>query len=362
MNENIFHEMVSVAQNDLKSINKYDAKDFLKDTAKRMLGRSVSNRDMLFWPAGMLLLGLSESYGQIPSGDDLKGDVLGCIISYIDDWSKSTDSKVSYVDDALAGLTILFLYKETGDQEYLSLAEKIYAFLMDYPKNSNGNILYNRAAGNDYIFADGAGEIAMFLSRYSAVKNDESALALAGNILTDFYKNAFDSRSGLIYHAYSASKNKKLGLLGWGRSCGWLIMGYSEYLINSASSNTALSTKIKEQFLEFSKTILSYQRTDGGYSWHLPAMESECDTSATAMIAYSFSIALSIGIYKSEGDKYSKAVLRAVDFIQSHTKNGSVEASLSGCEDLCVHRQIYGHFPWGQGAALALLANAPQMI
>ncbi len=362
MNEQIFREMISIAQNDLKNINNYDVKAFLKDAAKRMLGRGVSNRDMLFWPAGMLLLGLSESYRQIPSKDALKGEILNSIKSYIDTWSETTGSKVSYVDDALSGLTILDLYRETGDQKYLALADKIYTFLMDYPKNSNGNILYNRSAGNDYCFADGAGEIAMFLSRYSKVKKNENALILAGHILSDFYENALDKRSGLIYHAYSASANKKLGLLGWGRAIGWLIMGYSEYLLCATASDSELTGKIKEQFLAFSRAVLSYQRTDGGFSWHLPAIESNCDTSATAMIAYSFSNALSAGVYGNDTDSYNKAVLKAIDFTEMHTESGSVQDALSGCEDLCVHRQVYSHFPWGQGAALALLASAPQMV
>ena len=362
MNEQLFTEMIKVARSDLKNINNYDAKAFLKDTAKRMLGRGTTNRDMLFWPAGMLLLGLSEAYRALPSGSAQKDEILADIKSYVDNWSETTGSKVSYIDDALAGLTILDLYTQAGDSKYLQLADKIYEFLKDYPKNSNGNIIYNKTAANDFCFADGVGEAAMFLSRYSAVKKDAAAHKLAGRILTDFYENSLDKRSGLIYHAYSSSKDKKLGLLGWGRACGWLIMGYAEYLACSMASNDEETTKIKEQFISFSEAILSYQRSDKGFSWHLPAIEAEPDTSATAMIAYSFASALSSGVYAEDSTKYNKAVLGAVDFIQKHTKNGSVEGSLSGCEDLCVHRQIYGHFPWGQGSALALLATSPQMV
>ncbi len=358
MNKSLQKNMINVARQDLNNINKYSAKDILKDTAKRVIGRPASNRDMLFWPAGMLLLGLTDAYLSLPSDDSLKGEILEDIKNYVDTWAEATDEKISYVDDALAGLSILSLFTTTGDKKYLSYAGKIYDFLCSYPKDKNGSIIYNRSASNDYIFADGVGETVMFLSRFSAITRSDEARTLAKKQLENFHRNGMDKLSGLPYHAFSSEKNSKLGLLGWGRACGWLFMGYGEYINCFRSSDD----EIKSQFIELSETLLKLRRPDGGFSWHVPSIEGAPDTSAASMIAYGFSQGLSCGIYGTDTEKYNKAVLDATAFIEQHTKNGSVNDALSGCEDLGVHRQVYGHFPWGQGAALALISSAPEMV
>ena len=106
--------------------------------------------------------------------------------------------------------------------------------------------------------------------------------------------------------------------------------------------------------------IIQISRFDGGFSWLLPAVEGEADTSATAMIAYSMANWLRSGMFQSHAKELSEeakeAIQRAKDFLLENTENGSVLQSLSSCEDLAVHRQIYGHYPWGQGSALAFFS------
>ena len=48
-------------------------------------------------------------------------------------------------------------------------------------------------------------------------------------------------------------------------------------------------------------------------------------------------------------DKLDKALLYLTE------SSGKVIDSLSPCEDLAVHRQVYGTNAWGQGAVLACL-------
>ena len=392
---------ISVAREDLANIHKRSLKDSMKDVAKKALGRPSATKDMIFWPAGVLLFGLTEAITPVIS-ESLKAEITTDINSFIKKWQDEGSEKVSFVDDSVFGAALLGMYKITDDEKLKQSASKIYDFLNNSPKNRTGSIIYNPKAGNDYIFADGAGQSAMFLSRYGA-EIDDKAFELAATQLINYYDHGMDFRSGLPYHAFTMSAAKKLGLLGWGRAMGWLIMGYAEFLTciyktsdihNDAAGQVILPAGIdsktldiiKEQLINLVRTTLSYQRLDAGFSWQLQAIEGEPDTSATAMIGYALARTLKSGIFDGAATNNSQnssrnvnkggdfdgnstlscesvkqSLLRMQDFILLHSEKGSVQKSLSGCEDIGVHRQVYGHYPWGQGAALAMLTHTIQL-
>jgi rhamnogalacturonyl hydrolase YesR len=133
-------------------------------------------------------------------------------------------------------------------------------------------------------------------------------------------------------------------------------MGYSEAL------HSEYRNEILDDYLAMCDALLRYKRPDGGFSWHIPAVDGAADTSASAMIGYCLADGLSLGVFGNDMEKYNKAVLDVQNFILKNTKNGYVMSSLSGCEDLAVHRQIYGHYPFGQGAALSFLASCPAAV
>ncbi len=364
MDSNILREMTIKAREDLININKYSAKAMVKDTLKKLAGRSTTNRDMLFWPAGLLLHGLSEVCDVLPEKDPLKAETMKDIKNYIDTWAEAADESFSYVDDSLSGMTMLMLFKASGDNTYLKYAGKLYEYLCSYKKTTDGSTIYNASAGNDYVFADGAGQIAMFLFRFAADTKSSEAFLKGAKELTNFYTYGFDARSALPYHAFSGESKEKLGLLGWGRACGWLLMGYAECLpLLREFSSDIYSEEVRdtcrvlaEQYLLICHTVLSYLRPDGGFAWHIPSVEGKADTSAAAMIGYAFAKGIMADIFTDDTEEYKKAAIGVRDFLIAHTENGSVNNSLSGCEDLAVHRQIYGHYPWGQGTTLAFMS------
>ncbi len=346
-----YEAIVKTALLDLDNLETPGFKVAFKNFAKSIIGRS-SNKDMIFWPVGMLFLGLSYANCN-------QDDVLKKLTSYIEKWSKKTDMTVSYVDDAIFGYSCIRLYKQSGNAIFRFTGDKIFHFLKAYKKNHEGSIIYNEKTGNDYVFADGAGETAMFLSKYGNEIGVDEACTLSATQLLNFHKNGIDQHTGLPYHAYSLSEDKKLGLVGWSRAMGWLLMGYSEFLSSKKNLLSPETSKaydqLHKQFIELSSVTLKYVRPDGGFSWLLQATEGEADTSATAMIGYSMKKALNANLY-DRPEIIKSAVTRMEMFIISNTNDGSVNQSLSGCEDLAVHRQVYGHYPWGQGPALALLS------
>ena len=56
---------------ELKTIMDVSARQRAKDIVKSALGRSVRTKDPMFWPAGMLMLGLAEARKcAVGDGDD----------------------------------------------------------------------------------------------------------------------------------------------------------------------------------------------------------------------------------------------------------------------------------------------------
>ena len=78
--------------------------------------------------------------------------------------------------------------------------------------------------------------------------------------------------------------------------------------------------------------------------------------SATGMIAYSLARGYNAGILDNIED-IDSSFDKAVECMLSHTEKGAVLDALSSCDDFGVHYQTYGHYPWGQGAVLAALAE-----
>ncbi len=305
----------------------------LKDAAKRILGRGGGLADPIFWPAGMLLLGLTQC-GQGARAKE-----------WLSDWEKS-GMPVRFVDDAVAGFAMTEIIRQTGDEALLPAVRKIAAFLKDAPKDDEESLIYNPAAGNRCIYADGAGQSALFLASFSELSGDAGAGELALLQLRNFMKFGMDKRSGLPYHGYTLhpGTQEKHGLVGWGRAAGWLLMG-------AASAKRALpgSAEADEIFSRLLDAVLPCRQDNGLFPWLLPAPEGHVDTSASGMVLWSF-------LYgEGVSDKARQAAEQAVPSLMTMIRDGRVDNALAECIDFAQHPQVYGWYPWGQGAVLALL-------
>ena len=358
-----------------------------KDVVKRFMGRSVRTKDPLFWPAGMLMLGL-VSVAEQEEGE-IKNKCLAAISAHLDMWLKSYDGKIDFVDDALSGVCFIRAYELTHEDKYKEAADKITA-----PRDEQGTIIYNPGRNSANIFADGVGQVSMFMAAYTSAFSDSDIVISSGSRLDaskqikNFFEMGVDKKSGLNYHGYSLPDNQKKGLLGWGRAFGWLYMGVAEAACAAIKSSDEAndngekipnsenldSSECKKDcpdkkrcfmnsgfnitglYRQMSRTALEYQRADGGCSWQIQGTEGHIDMSATGMIAYSLARGYNAGILDNIED-IDSSFDKAVECMLSHTEKGAVLDALSSCDDFGVHYQTYGHYPWGQGAVLAALAE-----
>lgn len=389
-----------------------------KDVVKKAIGRSVRSKDPMFWPGGMLMLGLVTSFGVLKEEDELYGRAVKALDDHLKLWKSKYDGRLDFIDDTLAGYGIIRLYERSHDPAHRDIIDKINQFVMEAPTDFAGSIIYNPGKGNNYIFADGIGQSTLFMAAYIRMKMIVQDLLYDGQNNSDvhyysesdylgeiaklylqfvnFYRYGRDKKSGLIYHGYSlverpdidydvyktnAAKTVKVfseehvcnkqGLLGWGRAYGWLMMGLS----GGASLEKYLTRKGKEValkaefslvpwFMELCDIAMEYQREDGGWSWQIQAVEGHIDMSATGMIAFSLAKGIYDGVIEKDSELYDRVVKclkRATDCMMAHTVDGVVGDALSSCDDFGVHYQSYGAFPWGQGAVLAAIAEIAEI-
>ncbi len=363
----IYFEVIRQTTKDLKGIRDVSVKDRAKDFVKSAMGRSVRTKDPLFWPAGMLMLGLVEARRSLieklakeEGADSLVEEIDSVILKHLNVWKGKYGAKVDYIDDALAGVAVVRLYKQSYDEKLRNAckitADKIYAYLQNAARDKTGTIVYNSDRDSGNVFADGTGMVSMFLAAYGEAFEVKEALDISALQLLNFKKYGMDSRTGLPYHGYSLEGTAvKKGVLSWGRAAGWLIMGLAEFaavmesyaLEGKTGPDLNVVSELVTWYREFSVNLASYQKSDGGFAWQVQAVDGPLDTSATGMILY--------GLMRPENHE-APEVEKSLTALLESIADGKVEKTLSSCDDFGVHYQSYGHYPWGQGAVLAVLA------
>lgn len=370
---------------ELRGYETFDMKAEAKKKVKQLLGRGVSKRDPYFWPAGMLALGLEEyiETAQKSLSDEEKTNGHSSVADnkISADSKRSADSqinacsdqnrtiraicmaqealsgrleqwvtegmKMTYLDDALMGYVLLRYCERTGKwgEEPAKLAGALY----EMEKDEQESLIYRPGRGNAYILADGVGQSSMFLAKYAQLSGDTKARELAAKQLLSFARCGMAKGMDLPYHGYEIRQDTaaKLGIIGWGRAVGWLLLGVRVFL-DTAPSDDPSYAEIESLYERIAGKVAGYQREDGGFSWQLEAVEGAADTSAAAMIGYALG-----------GRLWQEDITgRIADFLLSHvTEKGEVTGALAECIDFAEHPQRYGNYPWGQGAALAFLAS-----
>lgn len=373
--EDRIKKIIHEAARELNGIMTVTPTQAAKDVVKKAMGRSVRSKDPMFWPAGMLMLGLAEAAAwcenKAASGDEAGTDekyvqvrdaILHAVTAHMSLWKNRYHESLDFVDDALAGVAFVRLYKITNDMKYKEAADRIADFLDKAPRDFEGAVIYNGSRSRN-IFVDGTGQVSMFYAAYSSISEGYAEyLDKAVEQLVIFSKFGMDRKSGLNYHGYELRDAavegfgcEKKGLLGWGRAFGWLLLGLSETCVE-LSKKVGPNGALIQWYRQLAALAVEYQREDGGFSWQIQAVEGHIDMSATGMIAYALERGISAGIL-DEVEGCREAVLKARHSMYEHSSKGIVTEALSSCDDFSVHYQTYGNYPWGQGAVLMALTG-----
>ena len=328
------------AEKMLREYEKAPLKQQIKNTLYPLLGRTPVRHDMVFWPAGLLLLGLIEC-GRTRTAAD-----------YIRKWSDK-GAKLSKVDDALTGYAILRLI-EAGHHDLMPFADRIADFIINAPADDLGSVIYGSGGRNRWIYADGAGQTSLFLIEYGILCGNDACIKKGLLQISNFLEFGMDAASGLPYHGYDLDSGISMGIIGWGRAAGWLLMGMQAAVKCSGMESTAES--LIPEIEAFIRAVFSFQREDGLFSWQLQAMKGYADSSCSAMITWSAE-KIRENLKEKEAPVQDGAMLKAYPALLGTISEGRVLGALAECIDFAQYRQSYGCYPWGQGAVLMALGS-----
>lgn len=344
-----------------------------KTKAKRMIRKYLLRQpqppiDAFSWPKGLLAEGLWEAWLCLD-----EAFCLEAVQKYVDLWI-AEGQKIYYVDNAINGDVLYKLHRQVPSERYEQAMEKLADWLTETcPKEEDGSLTY-RAHNPGLVFADTLGMVCPFLISYGRQKNRKQWIRLGEKQLEAFLAGGMDAATGLPYHGYDRKCRRaggnKLGIVGWGRAVGWMMMGMADSLAGEKPEEKAAESP-KEKAAEnptekaakkpdlelawerLAEKVVSCQRADGYFGWQLSALEGPADTSATAMIACALEQGIQCGKlpqrYETQVEKAAGALLRSV-------RDGRVYDCSGECLGFAQYPQVYGAYPWALGPALRLFA------
>lgn len=336
MNEQI-EALVSEAKKQLFSYPKLSKEEQIKRVIKKIIRPgSAQRREAFFWQHALLTQALEEA-GETKS-----------LKKFYESWLNK-GLPVYHLDGVMNGYSLLYYYEQSRDEHMLEAAEALFRYLGRY-QTEMGGILPYRKQHPTHIYVDGVGMITPFLARYSQVGEKKEAACLAADQINHFLELGMDKATGLPYHGYDTQTKEQMGILGWGRAVGWLMLALADSLEFLPANLDKM--RLTEAFQRLVKAVIQWQREDGYFSWQIQALNSPKDSSATAMIAHAVCKGKEIGAlledYEQELEKMEKAILTSV-------REGKIYDSSGECEGFSQYPQIYGAYPWSLGPGLRFL-------
>ncbi len=370
MDEERLQRMEKEALQELLHYHDRDAKRRLKDILRKAAGRYVPPDDVIFWDTGLLANGLMELWSSGKCAGDAD-EVIRALRQYFDGWIER-GMRIYYMDDALCGVALLRLYEVSGDKRYRAGADRLAGYLLELggtQADAAGSIPYRPAQKNGHVYVDGIGMMCPFLAMYGVKCGNGKAVKLALTQIKNMLEYGMDTKTGLPYHGFKYEKREKYGIIGWGRAVGWLLMGMKGVLYwlekekrGAAREYDADNRKLWAEFFRLLEAVSRYQRTDGGFSWQLEALEGPADSSATAMIAQALRFCLEYGDKTSgraedmpQWEKMRGMLRSAVRFLEENEKDGRIYHCLGECMGFSQYPQVYGAYPWSLGTALEVM-------
>lgn len=325
---------------------KFDLKLKVADVIKSIIYPGyMTDSNRFQWPNGLLALALEWSHRISDDDEDLEH-----LIKYYDRWIEKGAS-IDFVDQAINGYTLTYLYEVTNQEKYKELLDAILQYLLDHPKVGDDSIPYRIKITND-IYIDAIGMVCPFLCRYGTKTNNPEAVNLGAKQIINYINNGMDGHTGLPYHGYNPHHNTKLGIIGWGRAVGWLLIGMVDSLEYIPEDNIYYD-QIKNFFTKIVSRVVTFQNINGHFSWQLGAIEGSPDTSATSMICYAIQRGMILGILDLA---YMEKLQVALDYLHESVEEGIVIGSSAECRGFSMYPQTYAAYPWAQGPTTALTA------
>lgn len=312
------------------------------------------------WGAGVALYGLRKVYETTGSQE-----IYNFIKTFIDA-NMANSQKISYnINTTAPLLSVLLLYRETEEPQYLDFAEKFASWLMkEAPRLSNGalehTVINDKFAGEmwvDTVFMAG-----VFLTELGQMLNNAAYIEeglLQARLHIEFLQTG---GNGLLYHGYSLAGNHHLSGCLWARGNSWVTISIPEIFATLTGYEQEKRWFFDRIHLQV-EALATVQKENGMWPTILNDASSYEETSATAGFVYGISKSVHMGYLDKKyllcAEKGYKAVLRHI------TEEGTV-LDVSAGTGIQNSIQEYNTIPrksimpWGQGITLLMLCQEAQ--
>ncbi|MDT8390378.1 MAG: glycoside hydrolase family 88 protein [Lentisphaeria bacterium] len=307
-----------------------------KMTGKSGLGRVQS------WQTAGLILGVREFSERLP--DCFHEQCAHFFINGDGMWKKPP----AHIDNAMLAYALL---KVTEQPETIQPAMDYIAELIEQRIGADGLVAYSNVRSN-LRYVDTLGLICPFLALYGKIYAKPGCVDLACKQIMDFNHHGLLGDTFLPNHAFDAKTKLPIGVYGWGRGTGWYAIALLDTYQELPSSRTKQT--LKDTIRSAAEGYKGYQRNDGGFGIIIQDLNSAYDSSATAVIAYFYSVCHEIFGHEDYLD-ISRACVKKLKSVTRLT--GKIDYCQGDTKDVGIFSQLSGPMPFAQGFALRAYAK-----
>lgn len=313
-----------------------------------MLKGNYSKSEIQYWQEAGLLLGLVERFKQ-HNDEDVRQEINKYLSRKFDsngNWIvKPKNVDIGILAYALMKIEFIDInkYKPALDYTWELIREHI---------GEDGTVGYRKSM-MDYRYVDTIGFICPFLISYGTKYNKIECVNLSIKQIESYVNNGMLQGNYIPFHAYKINSNTPLGLCGWGRGLGWFGIG----LIDSWKE---LNPGPQKRYLEdvvrnFTRTVIEYQNSNGGWNWTVMRTESRSDSSTTATLGW---VIINASVLEDISELCINSSNRVVGYLSKVTrKDGSVDFSQGDTKDIGVYSMEFNRLPFSQGFSIRLISR-----
>lgn len=260
---------------------------------------------------GCMIMALLEIYNTTGDEKYLKfADTYEDYRIYDDGSIEGYDKETWNIDNVNGGKNLFPLYEHTKKDKYRKALDTIYSQVANQPRTPDGNF-WHKAIYPNQVWLDGLYMGQPFYMEYDVKFNGGKNKQDIYNQFFNVYEKMRDSKTGLYFHCYDASKSifwadKSTGLCKnfWLRSLGWYSMALLDTLNIDPDKNSDNWKKLREIFIDLCESMIKFQDKSGMW-YQLPdkgeltdknGRKNYLETSGSAIFAYSLLKGVRTGI------------------------------------------------------------------
>lgn len=213
------------------------------------------------------------------------------------------EPRKGHVDYNVFGIWPFEMYRQTGKEQYLTLAKELADDEFKHPRE-DGLSEYTRFWVDD-MYMVGSLQVQAYKSTHDTVYLDRAALTLK------VYCDSLQKDNGLFFHREDVP-------FYWGRGNGWAAAALTEVLMVLPEDHEHYPS-LKEAYTKMMASLKNFQGEDGMWHQLLDYPESFPESSCTGMFLFAMASGLNKGVLPE--NEYKVTVIKGWNALASYVKD-----------------------------------------